>query len=303
MNLRLVFLNSSNNLRAGWRIVIFLVLQISLSEAIVGLLRLVVPISGAISLAVGYVILLGTTFIVLRIVDHRPFHAVGLPINRRLGIEWAQGFLISLLMISAVFVVEYFLGYVHLIWRGQSLDMIAISFLTMFFTFLWFGFGEELLFRGYCFQALIEGTNKYIAILTLSGFFGLAHIGNPNVTFFGVINTILAGVWFSVAYLKTRTLWFPTSLHATWNFFQGYLYSFPVSGLELEHRSLFSLQQGGPDWVTGGAYGPEAGILTTLVLLIATLIIIKSSSVRTGEGFWRLEPQVQSPGDSIESQR
>ncbi len=196
-------------------------------------------------------------------------------------------------MISAVFLVELMVGYIHVSWRGASFGELGGGFATMLLVFLWFGFGEELLFRGYCFQTLIEGTNRYVAIIIMSILFGLAHLGNPNVTFFGVLNTILAGIWLSIAYLKTRTLWFPTAMHATWNFFQGYVYSFPVSGMGLGQRSLFTLEQGGPDWVTGGAYGPEAGILTTFVLLVATVYIIKSPSIQKGGGVWQKELQVQ----------
>jgi hypothetical protein len=187
--------------------------------------------------------------------------------------------------------VEYALGYIHLQWRGDSAGVIATSLVTSLLMFLWFGFGEELLFRGYLFQTLVEGTNQYIAVLIMSALFGAAHIANPHATFLSFVNTILAGIWLSVAYLKTRTLWFPTALHATWNFFQGFVYSFPVSGLHLGGGSLFVLKQSGPDWVTGGSYGPEAGILTTLVLLVAILYIVGSSSIRTGEGVWLLQPQ------------
>jgi membrane protease YdiL (CAAX protease family) len=302
MNLRPIFVNKLNNLRAGWRIAIFLLLQVSLSLGIVGILHLLLRIPETVGNAVAYVILIGTTFLVLGLVDHRPFKSVGLPLHPRLGVEWGQGILLSLLMISLVFVVEYALGYIHLQWRGDSASAIGTSFVTTLLVFLWFGFGEELLFRGYLFQTLIEGTNQYIAILIMSVLFGAAHIANPNATPLGVANTVLAGVWLSVAYLKTRTLWFPTALHATWNFFQGFVYSFPVSGLHVGGGSLFVLEQSGPDWITGGSYGPEAGGLTTLVLLAAILYILRSSSIRTEEGVWLLRPQPLPQVDSSQVQ-
>jgi membrane protease YdiL (CAAX protease family) len=302
MQLRSVFINKQNNLRAGWRIAIFLLLQVSLSLGIVGILHLLLRIPETVGNAVAYVILLGTTFLVLRLVDHRPFKSVGLPLHPRLGVEWGQGILLSLLMISSVFIVDYALGYIHMQWRGGSASAIGTNLVTTLLVFVWFGFGEELLFRGYLFQTLIEGTNQYIAILIMSVLFGAAHIANPHATLLGVVNTVLAGIWLSVAYLKTRTLWFPTALHATWNFFQGFVFSFPVSGLHLGGRSLFVLKQGGPDWVTGGSYGPEAGVLTTLILLAAIVYILGSSSIRTGEGVWLLQPQSSSQIDSNQVQ-
>jgi membrane protease YdiL (CAAX protease family) len=302
MNLRPVFINKLNNLRAGWRIAILLLLQVSLSLCIVGILHLFLRIPETLGNAVTYVILIGTTFLVLRLVDHRPFKSVGLPLHKRLGVEWGQGILLSVFMISLVFIVEYVLGYIHLQWRGDTASVIGTSFITTFLVFLWFGFGEELFFRGYLFQTLIEGTNQYIAILIMSVLFGAAHIANPHATGLGVVNTVLAGVWLSVAYLKTRTLWFPTALHATWNFFQGFVYSFPVSGLHVGGGSLFVLEQSGPDWVTGGSYGPEAGVLATLVLLAAIFYIVRSSSIRTGEGVWLLQPQSSPQVDSSQVQ-
>jgi membrane protease YdiL (CAAX protease family) len=302
MNLRPIFVNKLNNLRAGWRIAIFLLLQVSLSLGIVGILHLLLRIPETVGSAVAYVILIGTTFLVLRLVDHRPFKSVGLPLHPRLGVDWGQGILLSLLMISLVSIVEYVLGYIHLQWRGGSAGAIGTSLISTLLVFVWFGFGEELLFRGYLFQTLIEGTNQYIAVLIMSVLFGAAHIANPHATPLGVVNTILAGVWLSVAYLKTRTLWFPAALHATWNFFQGFVYSFPVSGLHVGGGSLFVLEQRGPDWVTGGSYGPEAGGLTTLVLLAAILYILMSSSIRTGEGVWLLQPQPLPQVDSRQVQ-
>lgn len=302
MNLRSVFFNTSNNLRSGWRIACFLLLQIALSLSIGSFLFSYVGLSGVVIQGIGYALLLFTTFVVLKVIDHRPFHAAGFSFHSRLWIEILQGFLLSFLMITVVFDVEYLLGYIHPSWQDYSLLKIGASLPAMFLFFLWFAFGEELLFRGYLFQTLIEGTNQYVAIIVFSVSFGLFHLNNPNITFLAVLNIILAGVWFSVAYLKTRTLWFPTIMHATWNFFQGYVYSFPVSGLEWGQPSLLRLRQSGPEWITGGHFGPEGGVLTTLVLVIATVFIIKSPSIRIGEGVWLLSSQPPAPIESLEMQ-
>jgi membrane protease YdiL (CAAX protease family) len=291
VHVRTIFVNKANNLRAGWRIAIFLTLQIALSLSIGGFLYSYLHISGLLVEGLGYALLLVTTVIVLRVVDHRPFYSVGLPLHSRLGIEVLQGFFISVLMITLVFVIEFISGFIHVSWRGDDFPKIVVSLPAIFLFFLWFAFGEELLFRGYLFQTLIEGTNKVVAVALLSVTFGLFHLNNPNVTFLAVVNIILAGVWLSVAYLKTRTLWFPTMMHVTWNFFQGYVYSFPVSGLHWGQPSLLRLRQSGPDWITGGHFGPEGGILATAVLIITTIFILKSQSVRIGEGAWLLQPE------------
>ena len=109
--------------------------------------------------------------------------------------------------------------------------------------------------------------------------FGAAHLSNPNGSFLSFADTVLAGVWLSCAYLKTRSLWLPTSLHMAWNLSQGFIYGFPVSGIEFPH-SLLQITSDGRTWITGGSYGPEGGALTICVLIPATIYILYSMSVR-----------------------
>ena len=114
MNFRSVFFNTSNNLRAAWRIGILLLLWLTLSMAVAGIFALFVEAHGKVLLPIVYALLLVSTFVVLRVIDRRPFRSVGLSLHSRVGLEWAQGVFISFLMITAVFFVEYVLGYVHL---------------------------------------------------------------------------------------------------------------------------------------------------------------------------------------------
>ena len=95
-------------------------------------------------------------------------------------------------------------------------------------------------------------------------FFGFAHLNNPNVTFFSLVNVTFAGVWLSLAYFKTQTLWFPIALHFSWNFFHNHIFSFPFSGIQFEKIDFLVLAQSRPLWLTGGAFGPEGGALATL---------------------------------------
>ncbi|HEY6404418.1 MAG TPA: CPBP family intramembrane glutamic endopeptidase, partial [Blastocatellia bacterium] len=92
-------------------------------------------------------------------------------------------------------------------------------------------------------------------------------------------NTTLAGIWLSVAYLKTRNLWFPTELHFMWNWTMGVFFGIPISGL-LTERPLFIVSNDGPVWLTGGNYGSEGGVAATLVLIIATIVIWRARWLR-----------------------
>ncbi|MGA9407126.1 MAG: CPBP family intramembrane glutamic endopeptidase, partial [Bacteroidota bacterium] len=150
-------------------------------------------------------------------------------------------------------------------------------------------FGEELLFRGYLFQTMVEGTGKIIAVVVFASFFGYAHASNPNITFFSLVNVALAGVWLSLAYFKTRTLWFPIALHFSWNFFQNHIFSFPVSGIQFQKFQLGVLTQSGPVWLTGGSFGPEGGALATLMLVVAGIFIYFSDWITLSEKAWTVE--------------
>jgi uncharacterized protein len=136
---------------------------------------------------------------------------------------------------------------------------------------------EELVFRGYAFQTLLRGAPAVVPILLFSVYFGWAHWGNPNRTLFSTTNTALAGVWLSIAYLKTRNLWFPTALHFMWNWTMGAFFGIPVSGLRMPRQPLLVLSNNEANnwtvWLTGGSYGSEGGAAATIVLIIAIIAI------------------------------
>lgn len=131
---------------------------------------------------------------------------------------------------------------------------------------------EELLYRGYAFQTLLRGVHPVVPIIILSTLFGLGHWGNPNRTLFSTVNTVLAGVWLSVAYLRSRNLWYPTALHLSWNVTLGPLFGLPVSGRLLPAHPLLLTSSGSPVWLTGGSYGSEGGAAATVVLLGAIVV-------------------------------
>jgi hypothetical protein len=124
-------------------------------------------------------------------------------------------------------------------------------------------------------QTLDRSGFAWLAILLTSLFFGLVHAGNPSSTLFSTVNTILAGVWFSIAYLKTRDLWFVTGLHMMWNWTQGSIFGIEVSGLtNLASVSLLKEIDSGPTWLTGQTYGIEGGIACTIALIVSTITIL-----------------------------
>lgn len=134
---------------------------------------------------------------------------------------------------------------------------------------------EEAFFRGYAFQTLVRSDLAWVAIAGTSIFFGAAHLMNPNSSKIALVNTVLAGVWFGIAYLKTRNLWFPFGLHLAWNWVQGNIFGIEISGLtSLLAVPLLKKTEHGPDWISGGAYGVEGGIVCTVALGLSIALII-----------------------------
>jgi hypothetical protein len=141
---------------------------------------------------------------------------------------------------------------------------------------------EEAIFRGYAFQRLVESVTPVGAIAVTSALFGLGHLGNPHHTWISTANTMLVGIPFAIAYLRTRSLWMPIGMHFIWNFLMGFLLGLPVSGITLP-VSVFQARVHGAAWWTGTEYGPEGGLLASGVIVAATLYLLLSKRIYTTE--------------------
>jgi len=155
---------------------------------------------------------------------------------------------------------------------------------------------EEAIFRGYPFQVLVQGIGAVAATLLASAAFAAAHLNNPGITGIALFNIFLAGVMLSAAYFRTRTLWFPTAIHLGWNWSMATIFDLPVSGLDFLDTPLYQPVVEGPDWVTGGAFGPEAGIPATVALLLALLAVWKFPAIGVHHEMRALRPLVDERG-------
>ena len=133
---------------------------------------------------------------------------------------------------------------------------------------------EELVFRGYPFQHLERGIGAAPAVSIFSALYGGLHLLNPNASVWGACNSILIGIMLSVAYLRTRALWLPWGIHFGWNAMLGFGLGLPVSGFRVFNLWVYT-DALGPKWLTGGAYGPEAGAAASVVFLIGILLVWK----------------------------
>ncbi|MEK9137893.1 MAG: type II CAAX endopeptidase family protein, partial [Bacteroidota bacterium] len=261
MHFKEIFINRHSEVRVGWRLTLFsvaLVIAVGLVQTVLSSLGFRLEF---ISIALILAVVLGVTLLMTRFVNKKPFGAIGLSIHPLMFRELGLGCLIGFLMITGVFLVELASGYIHVVWRDytllQSLRVVVMSLLFFAAAALF----EEVLYRGYFFQTLMQWITFLPAALILAVVFALSHARNPNVTTFALINVALAGIWLSIAYMKTRSLWLPFGLHASWNFSQTTLYAFPTSGGTFDEQRLADAIQSGPEWITGGAFGPEGGAL------------------------------------------
>jgi membrane protease YdiL (CAAX protease family) len=133
---------------------------------------------------------------------------------------------------------------------------------------------EEIVMRGWLMPVLSVRYRPWLGVLVSSVLFALLHLLNPNVSFLSVLNIALAGLLFSLFALWEGGLWGACGLHAAWNWAQGSLFGFPVSGNLITGPALFNLTENGPDLLTGGAFGPEGGLLNTLVSLAACGMLV-----------------------------
>ncbi len=221
-----------------------------------------------------------------RLLDRRRFADFGLRFGRNWWIDFGFGLLLGALLMLAVFLIELAAGWVTV--KGTLVTdnpnvPFAAAILPPLLLFLAVGFYEELFSRGYQLRNMAEGLNWrvigprgaiVIALLFSSAVFGLLHVFNPNASFISTFNIFVAGgILLAMGYLLTGELAIPIGVHITWNFFQGNVFGFPVSGGDYRWATFISIEQGGPDLWTGGAFGPEAGLIGLAAILVGGLLI------------------------------
>jgi membrane protease YdiL (CAAX protease family) len=270
-------------LRAGFRLLGQLILMGVCFALVSGCLLLVLPVIPAGSdglwllLSQASIVLIVTVSVYLarRWLDRRSFPSLGLYWNRAALRDIAVGFLIAGSLVGTIYLIEW--GASWLVFRGFSWQVeptsrAAAGVLVILVVFLAGSWQEELLHRGYWLQNVEEGLNLLWAVLISSAFFSLTHLGNPKISSAAVVGLLAGGVFLAYGYIRTRRLWLPIGLHAGWNFFEGTVFGYPVSGLSGMPR-LIQQTVSGPDWITGGAFGPEAGLVLLPGLLVGALLV------------------------------
>ncbi|MFW5713413.1 MAG: CPBP family intramembrane glutamic endopeptidase [Brevefilum sp.] len=225
------------------------------------------------------------TLIVGKYIDRRKFKDFGISFSKSFWVDFAFGLGLGALLMALVFLFGWLSGNFEVTGFFQPLnsDLSFLSgFLQALFLFIFVGIYEELLSRGYHLINLAEGLNVkpggkrravILAVLVSSLVFGLLHSSNPNASVVSTLNITFAGIVFSLAMIFTGSLAIPIGLHITWNFFQGNVFGFPVSGMR-NGATIIATEAIGPDWLTGGSFGPEAGVMGLIALIIGGIFIL-----------------------------
>jgi uncharacterized protein len=235
--------------------------------------------------AATFLAVLLTTFMAGKWVDRRQFREFGIVFNKKWWVDFAFGLGLGAFLIGMIFLFGWATGNVRI--TGYFLPFneelsFASGFLQSLSLFLFVGVYEEVLSRGYHLINLAEGLNtKFIekrwalilALLVSSLVFGLLHMGNPNASLISTLNISLAGVFLGLGMVLTGSLAIPIGLHITWNLFQGNVFGFPVSGINTG-ATIIATESVGQQWLTGGAFGPEAGVLGLAAMVIGSVLTL-----------------------------
>ncbi len=272
-------------LRAGWRIVlqsiVLLILLVVISlvmvigSGFVGYdLTTLQPLS-LLDLIPTAIAMTLSVWIARRLLDRRSFISLGFRLDRHTLPDMLAGFLITGVMMTAVYLLEAGAGWLRFdgwAWETIPPGQVALGLAGGLLGFVVVGYQEELLSRGYYLQNIRDGMGIGWALFLSSAIFALMHLGNPNVTWYSaLLGLILAGIFLAYGWVRTRQLWLPIGVHIGWNFFEGSIFGFPVSGLNV--TGLIQQTPTGPVAITGGPFGPEAGLILLPALALGAGLI------------------------------
>lgn len=186
------------------------------------------------------------------------------------GMDLLWGFIVAAAIYAVGFIVSLLAGWISV--EGVHFDFTYL--LLQFLLYLLVAMMEESMMRGFVLGHMLDvGMNKFLALLISSILFACLHLGNPGITNFALLNLTLAGVLLGVAYIYTRNLWFPIFLHLFWNFIQGPILGYEVSGTGGKN-TLLKLGISDNTLMNGGDFGFEGSLPCTILMIVATGLII-----------------------------
>lgn len=261
-----------DRLRALWRALLFVALFLVILQLELLLLPTLARLPASEDqlspglIAQGFFLLVAAIlagWAMFRWVDHRPLSDLGFALRRRVPLELGAGVAVGAgVLATPVLLLAAAGAYRYVPEPGSVGGWLAVSGISLA-AFAIPAAAEEAVFRGYLFRTLVEGGGSVLAVGVTSVLFTAVHGSNPNVTAFGLVNIFLAGILLGLAVLRTGTLWFASAVHVGWNWVMAGPLDLPVSGIGGWDVPLYDVAGTGPTWLTGGAFGPEGGLVGT----------------------------------------
>lgn len=275
-----IFVNKEG-LRAGWRLLIYVVMVLVVGTGINLLIRFVLhPKQGALNgwallatESVGFAIVFGAA-LVMSLIERRSVGQYGLPRKGMFGGKFWLGFLLGLGAISLLIgLISALGGYTFGTLALQPNEILKSGLLYLVgFTFV--GLFEEFLFRGYTQSTLGQGIGFWPAAMVLSALFGGAHLMNPGEGLVGAASVLVIAMFFCFSLKRTGSLWFAVGLHTSFDWGETFLYSVPNSGAIMEGHLSNAVLEGGPKWLTGGTIGPEGSVFCFLTIALLFVLVM-----------------------------
>ena len=273
-------------LRAGWRVVFQFVVAVICFIATAMIVGSIYQgetqnpffmMGGAV---VQNCIFTGVIILACIFLDRRRVKDIGLNINARWWLDLLGGLAMGAILMGIIFVIQYQLGMITLKESALSWSQILPYQIGWLVAMTFVGAGEEILSRGYQLKNLTEGFQRLgflngfiLAAIITSSIFGILHASNDNATVIAVVGIIMAGVMFCVGRICTGSLAAPIGMHITWNYFQGAVFGFPVSGHRMQ-GSLISIDKTVDSPWTGGEFGPENSFMGLIAMIVSIVIFI-----------------------------
>lgn len=291
----MIFKNKYDEVRSGYKILLAILfmlivgtIAISILMMVVGIIYAVVNSSGGeidiyeleaflsgevgllLSTSISNIVCIGGCILLWKLFEKKKISEMGL-INIKKGyIDLILGLIMGAVAISIVAAILLLTGTVKL--EGSITNPnISPSLFWGLILFITVGFGEEILGRGYIMSVLKQTRNKWVIIIISSLIFAALHLGNNGISLIAFVNLALVGSLFAYMFMKSKNIWMPIGYHITWNYFQGYVWGFGVSGIDI--NGIYTIKNVNDNVINGGAFGPEGGLIVTLITCLLFFVV------------------------------
>ncbi|MBC8063014.1 MAG: CPBP family intramembrane metalloprotease [Clostridiaceae bacterium] len=293
-----IFINKNSEIRSGWKIlltlIVFFITTIVASKMFSNVLIIISTLISGINNVIDTVgimlivlnvlqclCVIGSVVLFWKLFEKKPISEMGL-INIKKGYkDLVIGLIFGAVSMSIVFGILLGSKNIEMV-NPLTRPSFNIYILIELILFIFVGFNEEMFARGYCMSVLNQTRKKWVIVGVSSIIFALMHSFNPNMSALSYFNLFLVGILFAYMFIKSNNLWLSIGYHITWNFFQGSVFGFQVSGLSME--SMYLVKEPADNVITGGGFGPEGGLVVTFIIVLGFIYMWKLYKPREARG-------------------